>query len=154
MANTLEAIHALGLKKLKGYIKTIGLFNSKAENIIKTCRILIDQYQSEFPTRVRRLSRSRESEEDVASRPQYGIPADCHGGRHTYFQSVEPHRDRSGKTVLEVEKRLVRLVPEEFLLDITGLSCTADIPVSRKPAAAPASSKICVSLSKKPILKR
>ena len=98
VANTPEAIHALGLKKLKGYIKTIGLFNSKAENIIKTCRILIDQYQSEVPDSREALEVAPGSrKKDSQRRPQYGIPADCHGGRHTYFQSVEPHRDRSGQ---------------------------------------------------------
>src|SRR5690554_7283081 len=49
VANTPEAIVALGLDGLKSYIKTIGLFNSKAENIIKTCQRLIDQHGSEVP---------------------------------------------------------------------------------------------------------
>ena len=49
VANTPEAIHALGVDGLKEYIKTIGLFNSKAENVIKTCRILIDQHSSVIP---------------------------------------------------------------------------------------------------------
>ena len=50
VANTPEAILALGVNGLKPYIKTIGLFNNKAENIIKTCRILIDEHDSEVPT--------------------------------------------------------------------------------------------------------
>ncbi len=118
VANTPEAIHALGLKKLKGYIKTIGLFNSKAENIIKTCRILIDQYQSEVP----------DSREALESLPGVGrktanvvlntayrkiaMAVDTHIFRVSNRTGIAP-----GKTVLEVEKRLVRLVPEEFLLD-------------------------------------
>ena len=49
VANTPQAIFDLGVTKLKTYIRTIGLFNSKAENIIKTCRILIDRFDSEVP---------------------------------------------------------------------------------------------------------
>ena len=118
VANTPEAIHALGLKKLKGYIKTIGLFNSKAENIIKTCRILIDQYQSEVPD-------SREALESLpgvgrktanvvlnTAYRQIAMAVDTHIFRVSNRTGIAP-----GKTVLEVEKRLVRLVPQEFLLD-------------------------------------
>lgn len=118
VANTPEAIHALGLKKLKGYIKTIGLFNSKAENIIKTCQILIGQYQSEVPD-------SREALESLpgvgrktanvvlnTAYRQIAMAVDTHIFRVSNRTGIAP-----GKTVLEVEKRLVRLVPEEFLLD-------------------------------------
>jgi endonuclease-3 len=118
VANTPEAIHALGLKKLKGYIKTIGLFNSKAENIIKTCRLLIDQYHSEVPD-------SREALESLpgvgrktanvvlnTAYRQIAMAVDTHIFRVSNRTGIAP-----GKTVLEVEKRLVRLVPEEFLLD-------------------------------------
>src|SRR5210317_2374515 len=49
VANTPESIHALGVEGLKPYIKTIGLFNSKAENIIKTCRILLDKHGGKVP---------------------------------------------------------------------------------------------------------
>ena len=118
VANTPEAIHALGLKKLKGYIKTIGLFNSKAENIIKTCRLLIDQYHSEVPD-------SREALESLpgvgrktanvvlnTAYRQIAMAVDTHIFRVSNRTGITP-----GKTVLEVEKRLVRLVPKEFLLD-------------------------------------
>ena len=118
VANTPEAIHALGLKKLKGYIKTIGLFNSKAENIIKTCRLLIDQYHSEVPD-------SREALESLpgvgrktanvvlnTAYRQIAMAVDTHIFRVSNRTGIAP-----GKTVLEVEKRLIRLVPEEFLLD-------------------------------------
>ena len=118
VANTPEAIHALGLKKLKEYIKTIGLFNSKAENIIKTCRLLIDQYHSEVPD-------SREALESLpgvgrktanvvlnTAYRQIAMAVDTHIFRVSNRTGIAP-----GKTVLEVEKRLVRLVPEEFLLD-------------------------------------
>lgn len=49
VANTPQAILELGVDGLKDYIKTIGLFNSKAENVIKTCRILLEKYQGEVP---------------------------------------------------------------------------------------------------------
>ena len=118
VANTPEAIYTLGLKKLKGYIKTIGLFNSKAENIIKTCRLLIDQYHSEVPD-------SREALESLpgvgrktanvvlnTAYRQIAMAVDTHIFRVSNRTGIAP-----GKTVLEVEKRLVRLIPEEFLLD-------------------------------------
>ena len=105
VANTPETIHALGLKKLKGYIKTIGLFNSKAENIIKTCRILIDQYQSEVPD-------SREALESLpgvgrktanvvlnTAYRQIAMAVDTHIFRVSNRTGIAP-----GKTVLEVEK--------------------------------------------------
>ncbi|HBW83388.1 MAG TPA: endonuclease III [Gammaproteobacteria bacterium] len=117
-ANTPETIHALGLTKLKEYIKTIGLFNNKAENIIKTCRILIDRYQSEVPD-------SREALEELpgvgrktanvvlnTAYKQIAMAVDTHIFRVSNRTGIAP-----GKSVLEVEKRLVRLVPEEFLLD-------------------------------------
>ena len=118
VANTPEAIHALGLKKLKGYIKTIGLFNSKAENIIKTCRILIDQYQSEVPDSREALETlpgvGRKTANVVLNTAyrQIAMAVDTHIFRVSNRTGIAP-----GKTVLEVEKRLVRLVPEEFLLD-------------------------------------
>ena len=118
VANTPEAIHALGLKKLKGHIKTIGLFNSKAENIIKTCRLLIDQYHSEVPD-------SREALESLpgvgrktanvvlnTAYRQIAMAVDTHIFRVSNRTGIAP-----GKTVMEDEKRLIRLVPEEFLLD-------------------------------------
>ncbi len=48
-ANSAEKLYALGEKKLKTYIKTIGLYNSKAKNILATCRILLEKYQGEIP---------------------------------------------------------------------------------------------------------
>ena len=118
VANTPEAIHALGLKKLKRHIKTIGLFNSKAENIIKTCRLLIDQYHSEVPD-------SREALESLpgvgrktanvvlnTAYRQIAMAVDTHIFRVSNRTGIAP-----GKTVLELEKRLIRLVPEKFLLD-------------------------------------
>jgi endonuclease-3 len=118
VANTPETILKLGVKGLKQYIKTIGLFNTKAENVIKTCRILVEQYDSQVP-------RTREELEalpgvgrktaNVVLNTAYRLPAmavDTHIFRVSNRTGIAP-----GKNVLEVEKRLLRLVPEEFLLD-------------------------------------
>ena len=118
VANTPEAIFALGVDGLKEYIKTIGLFNSKAENVIQLCKILIEQHDSQVP-------RTREELEalpgvgrktaNVVLNTAYGYPTmavDTHIFRVSNRTRIAP-----GKNVLEVEKRLVRLVPEEFLRD-------------------------------------
>ena len=118
VANTPEAIYALGVEGLKEYIKTIGLFNSKAENVIKTCKILIDKHNSEVP----------DNREDLEALPGVGrktanvvlntafrqpaMAVDTHIFRVSNRTGIAP-----GKTVLEVEKRLMRLVPKEFLMD-------------------------------------
>jgi len=118
VANTPQAINQLGEDGLKDYIKTIGLFNSKAANVIKTCKILIQQHDGEVP-------RDRKSLEalpgvgrktaNVVLNTAFGVPAiavDTHIFRVSNRTGIAP-----GKTVLEVEKRLLRLVPEEFNLD-------------------------------------
>ena len=118
VANTPETIFALGVDGLKEYIKTIGLFNSKAENIIQLCKILIEQHNSQVP-------RTREALEalpgvgrktaNVVLNTAFGLPTmavDTHIFRVSNRTRIAP-----GKNVLEVEKRLVRLVPEEFLRD-------------------------------------
>jgi endonuclease-3 len=117
-ANTPEAIHALGVKKLKDYIKTIGLFNTKAENVIKTCRILVEQHDSQVP----------DTREALEALPGVGRKT-ANVVLNTYFRqktmAVDTHIFRvsnrtgiaPGKNVLEVEKKLLKFVPEEFLLD-------------------------------------
>jgi endonuclease-3 len=118
VANTPRAILDLGLRKLKTYIKTIGLYNSKAENIIKTCRILLERFDGEVP-------RTREELEslpgvgrktaNVILNTAFGEPTiavDTHIFRVSNRTGLAP-----GKTPLEVEKRLVRLTPEEFRKD-------------------------------------
>ena len=117
-ANTPEAIHALGEKKLKGYIRSIGLFNNKAANIIKTCRILIDQYHSEVPDSRAELEAlpgvGRKTANVVLNTAyrQIAMAVDTHIYRVSNRTGIAP-----GKTVLEVEKQLMHLVPKEFLLD-------------------------------------
>jgi len=118
VAHTPESIFALGVDGLKPYIRTIGLFNSKAENIIKTCRLLIDKHNSEVP-------RSREALEELpgVGRKTANVILNTAFGEPTI--AVDTHIFRvsnrtglaKGKTPLEVEKRLVRLTPEEFRKD-------------------------------------
>jgi len=118
VANTPEKILGLGVAGLKPYIRTIGLFNSKAANIIKTCRILVEEYDSIVP-------RTREELEmlpgvgrktaNVVLNTAFGVPTiavDTHIFRVSNRTGIA-----KGKTPLEVEKRLVRLTPDEFKKD-------------------------------------
>jgi len=118
VACTPETILALGVDGLKPYIRTIGLFNSKAKNIIKTCRILIEEHDSEVP-------RSREELEALpgVGRKTANVILNTAFGEPTI--AVDTHIFRvsnrtglaKGKTPLEVEKRLTKLTPDEFKLD-------------------------------------
>lgn len=118
VASTPETIQSLGVAGLKPYIKTIGLYNSKAENIIKTCGILIDEHNSEVPrTReaLERLPGVGRKTANVILNTAFGEPTiavDTHIFRVSNRTGLAP-----GKTVLEVEKRLVRLTPDEFKKD-------------------------------------
>ena len=115
VANTPEAIHALGVDGLKKYIKTIGLYNSKAENIIKTCRLLIDKHNSQIPddrTALQALPGVGRKTANVVLNTAFGHPTmavDTHIFRVSNRTKIAP-----GKTVLEVEKRLLKFIPEEF----------------------------------------
>jgi endonuclease-3 len=117
-ANTPRAIHALGVDGLKDYIKTIGLFNSKAENIIKTCEMLIHRHDSHVPAdrgALEALPGVGRKTANVVLNTAFGQPTmavDTHIFRVSNRTGIAP-----GKTVLDVEKRLLRLVPGEFLLD-------------------------------------
>jgi endonuclease-3 len=118
VANTPAAIHALGVKKLKDYIKTIGLFNTKAENVIKTCRILIDQHGSEVPTTREALEAlpgvGRKTANVILNTAfrQPAMAVDTHIFRVSNRTGLAP-----GKNVTEVENKLMKFVPEEFLMD-------------------------------------
>ena len=118
VANTPESILALGVSGLKPYIRTIGLFNSKAENIIKTCRILIEQHDCEVPrTRpeLEALPGVGRKTANVVLNTAFGEPTiavDTHIFRVSNRTGIA-----KGKTPLEVEKRLVRMTPEEFKKD-------------------------------------
>lgn len=118
VANTPEQIYALGEEGLKQYIKTIGLFNSKAKNVIATCKILIDEYDSRVPRERKQLEAlpgvGRKTA-NVILNTAFGEPTiavDTHIFRVSNRTGIAP-----GKNVNEVEKRLLRLVPEEFKVD-------------------------------------
>jgi endonuclease III len=118
VANTPEKMLQLGEEGLKQYIKTIGLFNSKAANVIKTCQILIDRHQSRVPndrTSLEALPGVGRKTANVVLNTAFGEPTiavDTHIFRVSNRTGIA-----SGKNVNEVEKRLLRLVPEEFRLD-------------------------------------
>ena len=139
IANTPEAIYALGVDGLKEYIKTIGLYNSKAENVIKTCKILIDKHDSQVP----------DNRADLEALPGVGrktanVVLNTAFGQPT--MAVDTHIFRVGnrtglavgKNVLEVEDRLIKVIPKEFILDshhwliLHGRYCC----IARKPKCA------------------
>ena len=118
VANTPAAIQALGIEGLKEHIRTIGLYNTKAENIMKTCAILLEKHGGQVPE-------DRESLEalpgvgrktaNVVLNTAFGHPTiavDTH-----IFRVANRTRIAPGKNVREVEERLLRLVPEEFRKD-------------------------------------
>jgi len=115
VANTPEAIFALGVAGLTPYIRTIGLYNSKAGNIIKTCRMLIDQHGSEVPSnreQLEALPGVGRKTANVILNTAFGEPTiavDTH-----IFRVSNRTGLAKGKTPLEVEKRLVRSTPDEF----------------------------------------
>ena len=118
VANTPQAILDLGEDGLKDYIKTIGLYNSKAANVMKTCRALVDTHDGKVPdTReaLVALPGVGRKTANVVLNTAFGKPAmavDTHIFRVSNRTGIAP-----GKTVRAVEDRLMRLVPKEFLLD-------------------------------------
>jgi endonuclease-3 len=118
VANTPEAIYALGVDGLKEYIKTIGLYNTKAANVIKACKILVDKHQSIVP----------ETREALEALPGVGRKT-ANVVLNTAFRqiamAVDTHIFRvsnrtgiaKGKNVVEVEQKLLKFVPKEFLMD-------------------------------------
>jgi len=118
IANTPQKIFALGVTGLKTYIKTIGLFNTKAVNVIKTCDILVQEHNSVVPDKRELLEAlpgvGRKTANVVLNTAfrQIAMAVDTHIFRISNRTGIAP-----GKNVLEVERRLIKLVPEEFLLD-------------------------------------
>ena len=119
VAPTAEKMLALGVDGIKEHIKTIGLFNSKAENAYKTCKILVDKYQGEVPE-------SREALEalpgvgrktaNVVLNTAFGWPTiavDTH-----IFRVSNRTRLAPGKNVKDVEEKLIKVVPKEFKVDV------------------------------------
>lgn len=118
VANTPEAIFSLGEEGLKKYIKTIGLFNTKAKNVIKLCRMLIDLHDSEVPcdrAALEALPGVGRKTANVVLNTAFGQPTiavDTHIFRVSNRTGIAP-----GKNVLEVEKNLLKFIPKEFILD-------------------------------------
>ncbi|GMR20814.1 MAG: endonuclease III [Gammaproteobacteria bacterium] len=118
VANTPQAIVDMGLRKLKSYVKTIGLYNTKAANIMKTCRLLIKEHNSQVP----------ETREELEALPGVGrktanvvlntafghatIAVDTHIFRVSNRTGLAP-----GKNVREVEDKLMKAVPDEYKRD-------------------------------------
>ena len=118
VANTPENILALGEDGLKQYIKTIGLFNSKAKNTIATCRMLIEQHGSQVPedrAALEALPGVGRKTANVILNTAFGHPTiavDTHIFRVSNRTGIAP-----GKNVVEVEKRLLKFVDDEFKVD-------------------------------------
>ena len=116
IANTPVAIKELGLRKLSDYIKSIGLFKTKAENILKTCSILIDKFDGEVPKNredLESLPGVGRKTANVVLNTAFGIPTiavDTH-----IFRVSNRTKIARGKSVLEVEKKLLKLIPQDFL---------------------------------------
>jgi endonuclease-3 len=117
-ASSPQAILDLGLDGLKEHIKTIGLYNSKAKNILLTCERLIRHHDGKVPAdrdALEALPGVGRKTANVVLNTAFGQPTmavDTHIFRVSNRTRIAP-----GKTVLEVEKRLLRLVPQEFLQD-------------------------------------
>jgi len=118
LANTPEKIFALKLSGLKKYIKTIGLYNTKAKNIIATCKMLIELHNSEVPddrAALEALPGVGRKTANVVLNTAFGHPTiavDTHIYRVSNRTKIAP-----GKNVLEVEKKLLKFVPDEFKVD-------------------------------------
>lgn len=118
IARTPEAMHALGVEGLTEYIKTIGLYRTKAKNVIETCRLLVERHNSVVPDTREALEAlpgvGRKTANVVLNTAfgQIAMAVDTHIFRVSNRTGIAP-----GKNVLEVEKKLLRFVPKEFLLD-------------------------------------
>lgn len=118
VANTPEAIYALGIAGLSDYIKTIGLYNSKAKNVIATCKMLVEQHNSIVPedrTALEAMPGVGRKTANVVLNTAFGHPTmavDTHIYRVSNRTKIAP-----GKTVLAVEKALMKFIPKEFLVD-------------------------------------
>ena len=128
VANTPQAILDLGLDGLKGYIKTIGLFNTKAANTIKTCQMLVDLHGGEVPksrAALEALPGVGRKTANVVLNTAFGWLKDDEGN---YFIAVDTHIQRlanrtgyaKGKTVEETEKNIIKHTPRktEFFFNL------------------------------------
>lgn len=116
--NTPQALLELGLEGLKSYINTIGLFNTKANNVIKTCAMLIERHNGEVPAdreALEALPGVGRKTANVVLNIAFKQPAmavDTH-----IFRVANRTKIAAGKNVLEVEKKLLKCIPDEFILD-------------------------------------
>lgn len=136
IANTPEAIFKLGVERLEGYIKTIGLYRSKAKNVIACCEQLIKEHHSEVPNNraaLETLPGVGRKTANVILNTAFGHPTiavDTH-----LFRLGNRIKLATGKTVLEVEKKYLKTIPKRFLKDAHHLlilhgryTCTARNP--------------------------
>ncbi len=118
VANTPEKILALGEDRLRDYIKSIGLFNSKAKNVIATCKILIEKHDSQVPgdsAGLQALPGVGRKTANVILNVAFGQPTiavDTHIFRVSNRTGIAP-----GKDVIAVENRLLKFVADEFKLN-------------------------------------
>lgn len=118
VANTPERLLAMGVDAIKDHIKTIGLFNNKAENIIKTCRLLLDKHQGKVPEdreALEALAGVGRKTANVVLNTAFGWPTiavDTHIFRVCNRSGFAP-----GKNVHQVEQKLLKVVPTEFKLN-------------------------------------
>lgn len=119
IANTPQAIFDLGVDGVKEYIKTIGLFNAKAENVIKTCRILLEKHGGEIPENreaLEALPGVGRKTANVVLNTAFGWPTiavDTH-----IFRVSNRTKLAMGKNVDQVEEKLLKVVPKEFKVDV------------------------------------
>lgn len=117
-APTPKKMAALKESGLKKYIKTIGLFNTKAKNIIKTCQMLVQEHNSQVPDNreaLEALPGVGRKTANVVLNTAFGHPTmavDTHIFRVSNRTKIAP-----GKNVVEVEKKLLKFIPEEFMID-------------------------------------
>lgn len=118
VANTPQAIYDLGVEGLSEYIKTIGLYNSKAKNVIETCRMLVELHDSQVPETREALEAlpgvGRKTANVVLNTAfrQVAMAVDTHIFRVSNRTGIAP-----GKNVVEVERQLMKFVPKNYLLD-------------------------------------
>ena len=118
IANTPDALLKLGLSGLKEHVRHIGLYNTKAKNVLATCRLLLEKHGGEVPqdrAALEALPGVGRKTANVVLNTAFGEPTiavDTH-----IFRVSNRTKIAHGKTVLEVEKRLLRLIPDEFKVD-------------------------------------
>ncbi len=118
VANTPQAIVALGYEGLKQYIRTIGLYNTKANNILKTCKLLIEEFDSQVPAdrnSLEKLPGVGRKTANVILNTAFGQPTiavDTHIFRVSNRTGIAP-----GKDVRVVEEKLMKFVPDEYKQD-------------------------------------